>query len=105
MCIDLHRLRLDATPWSRSAENNDAGVETPDDEPSPLLRRLGGNGLAHLRSRVGQRPRSAWPELSDLRVGPGRSPRMELPVELAQPLVRRAQRAELEYMIRFIHFA
>ena len=71
----------------------------PDDEPSPLLRRLGGNGLAHLRSRVSQRPSAPRTQLPDLRVGPGCSPRVELPIELAQTLVRRAQRIELEYLI------
>ena len=37
--------------------------------------------------------------MPDLRVGPGCSPRVELPLELAQTLVRRAQRIELEYLI------
>jgi hypothetical protein len=71
---------------------------TPDDESSALLRRLVGNGLAHLRGRVRQRPRPTWPQLPDLRIGTGRTPRVELPGKLAQALVRRAQRAQLEHL-------
>ena len=99
-CIDLSSGRVrPRTPLSRADERQPGWSRTPDDEPSPLLRRLGGNGLAHLRSRVSQRPSAPRTQLPDLRVGPGCSPRVELPIELAQTLVRRAQRIELEYLI------
>ena len=99
-CIDFPLGRVRPwTLWSRADRSQPGWSRKSDDEPSPLLRRLVGNGLAHLRSRVGQRSRPSRQQLPDFRVGPGGATRVELPCKLAQAVVRRAQRAELEYLI------